>query len=301
MEHRRIRRGLALMSIFAVVGLTAAACAPTGGGGGPATHNFTFGATSVTVNSSNDYTPPCIFGVCLSPANDEPYVIDIGFTVKVGQANSATDAVVVGDNQWSGIFDQGPGEGDSASMTGSASGAVTFPNVPLLDVGDLLNTNNHLEIAGVWSWAMEADLLGVSGIATTAGDAIKTVLNSTLATGSLPSDPNALVSSIIGVLGNNIFPLLGSGLASIIPFAGDDAIGSRFYVGLGVTGSLKTIVDAAVGSVTFPSLTIPVLSDPPDIDGGAIFSLGAKTFSNQVMTNGGVQGQHTYTFAMTQS
>jgi len=297
MEHRRVRRDLALMSIFAVVGLTAAACAPTGAGGGPATHNFTFGATSVTVNSSNDKT--CII-FCVG-ANDEPYVINIGFTVKIGQANSATDAVVVGDNQWSGVFDQGPGEGSSASMTGGASGAVTFPNVPLLDVGDLLNTNNHLEIAGVWSWGMEADLLGVSGIAVTAGDAIKSVLNQTLAVGSLPSDPNAIVSSIIGVLGNNIFPLLGSGLASILPFVGDDAIGSRFYIGLGVTGSLQGIIDAAVGSVAFPSLAIPIISDPPDIDGGAIFSLGAKTFSNQVMTNGGVQGQHTYTYAMTQS
>jgi hypothetical protein len=234
-------------------------------------------------------------------ANDEPYVINIGFTVQIGKANSATDAVVVGDNQWSGIFDQGPGEGDTASMTGGASGAVTFANVPVLDVGDLLNTNNHLEVAGVWAWAMEADLLGVSGIATTAGAAIKSVLNSTLATGSLPSDTSQIVNSIIGVLGSNIFPLLGSGLASIIPFAGDDAIGSRFYIGLGVTGTLKTIIDAATASVTFPTLSIPVLSDPPDIDGGAIFSLGNQTFSNQVMTNGGVSGKHTYTYTMTQS
>ena len=172
---------------------------------------------------------------------------------------------------------------------------------PVLDVADLLNSNNHLEIAGVWAWAMAADALGVSGLATTAGDAIKTALNSTLAAGSLPSDPNAIVNSILGVLGGNFFSLLGSGLASIVPFLGDDAIGSRMYIGLGVTGTLQGIIDASVGTASFPSLALPLVSDPPDIDGGAIFSLGSKTFSNQVMTNGGVQGKHTYTYTLTQS
>jgi hypothetical protein len=297
MERRTIRRGFALMSICAVVGL-ASACLPPQAS--IPTANFTFAATNVTVNSSND-KGVCLFGTCVPAANDEPYVINIGFTVQVGAANSATDAVVVGDNAWPGILDSGPGEGQSHTFTGTENGAVTFPSVPLLDVADLLNSNNHLEIAGVWAWAMEADTLGVSGLATTAGDAIKTALNSTLAAGSLPSDPNAIVNSILGVLGGNFFSLLGSGLASIIPFLGDDAIGSRMYIGLGVTGTLQGIIDATVGTASFPSLAIPVVSDPPDIDGGAIFSLGNKTFANQVMTNGGVQGQHTYTYTLTQS
>ena len=115
------------------------------------------------------------------------------------------------------------------------------------------------------------------------------------------TDTSQIVNSILGVLGNNIFPLLGSGLASIIPFAGDDAIGSRFYVGLGVTGSLKGIIDAAIGGKSFPSLAIPVISDPPDIDGGAIFSLATQSFTNQVMTNGGVSGKHTYDYQLTQT
>jgi hypothetical protein len=292
MKRRNYSRSFLLIAI-AVVGLgtTAAAC-PAPGSYGPATGNFAFSATSVKVDASNDKT--CVFGLCVN-TSDEPYVINVGFTVQIGVANSATDTVVVGDEAAS------TGEGSTHTFTGSEQGTVNFPNVPLLDVVDLLNTNNHLEVAGVWSWAMEADLLGVSGLATTAGDAIKTVLNSTLAAGSLPSDPNAIVSSILGVLGSNIFPLLGSGLASVIPFAGDDAIGSRFYIGLGVTGTLKTIIDAAISGTSFPALAIPVVSDPPDIDGGAIFSLGNLSLTNQTMTNGGVQGQHTYAYTLTQS
>jgi hypothetical protein len=288
MKQRPIQRGFALMSIVALVGL-AAACVPPSG---PATGNFSFSATSVTVNASNDKT--CVFGLCVN-TSDEPYVINVGFTVQIGVANSATDSVVVGDVAPS------TGEGSTHTFTGGEQGTINFPNVPLLDVADLLNTNNHLEIAGVWSWAMESDLFGVSGLATTAGDAIKTALNSTLAAGSLPSDPSQIVSSILGVLGSNLFPALGGLIGSVIPFAGDDAIGSQIYIGLGVTGTLKTVIDAATAGATFPSLAIPVLSVPPDIDGGAIFSLGNQTLSNQVMTNGGVQGQHTYTYTLAQS
>ncbi len=291
MNRRTVRRALACVSVAAVVSL-AAACAPTGSGGGPATHNFSFSATSVKVNSSNDQT--CVLGICVNN-DDEPYAINIGFTVKIGVPNSATDSVIEGDVAPS------IGAGSTDTLSGNESGTVVFPNVPLLDVGDLLNTNNHLEVAGVWAWAMESDLVGVGGIANTAGDAIKAALNSTLAVGSVPSDPNQLVSSILGVVGNNIFPLLGDELGQIVPFIGDDGIGSRFYVGLGVTGTLKSIVDAAVGSVSFPTLAIPVVSIPPDIDGGAIFSLAPTSFTNQVMTNGGVQGQHTYSYSLSES
>ena len=46
------------------------------------------------------------------------------------------------------------------------------------------------------------------------------------------------------------------------------------------------------------SVAIPALSVPPDIGGGAIFSLGTgtKTFSNNY-TNGGVQGRHTTSYS----
>ena len=297
MHTGTMRRSAALIVAVMTIGLLGAACAPTTPSGSPVTGNFTFKATSVTVNTSNDKT---CFIVCVG-ANDEPYVINIGFTVNIGQANSATSQVVVGANAWPGVFDQGPGEGQSHTFSGGEQGAVTFPSVPLLDVLDLANTNNHLEIAGVWAWAMEADLLGVSGLATTAAAAIKSVLNSTLAASSLPSDSNQIVNSILGVIGSNLFPALGGFLASIIPFAGDDAIGSRFYVGLGVTGTLKGIIDTATASATFPALAIPVVNDPPDIDGGAIFSLANRSFTNQVMTNGGVDGQHTYNYLLTQS
>ena len=68
-----------------------------------------------------------------------------------------------------------------------------------------------------------------------------------------------------------------------------------------MTGTLKGIIDTATASATFPALAIPVVNDPPDIDGGAIFSLANRSFTNQVMTNGGVDGQHTYNYLLTQS
>jgi hypothetical protein len=60
------------------------------------------------------------------------------------------------------------------------------------------------------------------------------------------------------------------------------------------------ILDSSIGGTSFPSLAIPVVKVPPDIDGGAIFTLGNKSFTNQVMTNGGVDGKHTYSFSLSQ-
>ena len=80
----------------------------------------------------------------------------------------------------------------------------------------------------------------------------------------------------------------------------DDGIGSRFYVGIGARGTLASILDSSIGGTSFPSLAIPVVKVPPDIDGGAIFTLGNKSFTNQVMINGGVDGKHTYSFSLSQ-
>lgn len=289
------RRATALVALLTTFGL-AAACTPDGGIAAPPvpTGNYQFKANSVTVNASNDKT---CFIVCVG-ANDEPFVINVAFTVKVGEANSAQAWVVTGANAWPGVFDQGPGEGSSHTFSGTQQGTVTFANVPKLDVLDLLFPTNHLQIAGVWSWAMEADLLGVGGLATTSAAAIKSVLNSVLANVSAPIDANALVSQVISAVTSNLLPALGGLLASIIPFAGDDAIGSRMYIGLGARDTLKAIADAALSAVTLPPLAIPALDVPPDINGGSIFTLDNRSFTGQVMTNSGVDGRHTYSSSM---
>lgn len=301
MHRKNLRRGIAALAILAATSL-GAACTPTPGGPQPPAvpkGNFTFKAISAKNTLSND---ECGL-LCLD--NDEPYPINIGFTVKIGKANSATAQAVVGEAAWDwwNLFDQGPDQGDTYTFApGPQQAPVTLSNIPLLDVSDLLWTSNHLTVAGVWSWAFEGDVdpIGPAGMASTIAAAIQTALNATLAKGTLPSDPNQIVNMIIGVITNNLFPVIGSFFSSLVPW-GDDAMGSRMYVGLGVRGTLKSIIDGTVGSVTFPSVAIPVVTSPPDINGGAIFSLGNKSFTNQAMTNGGVQGQHDYAFELTQS
>jgi hypothetical protein len=292
-----VRRVIALATIVATAAMVAA-CTPSGPITAPAVPkgNFTFTANQVTVNESQDKT--CLL-ICVG-ANDEPYVINIGFSVQVGKANSATTQVVVGDNQWSGVFDQGPGEGQTDVFDAGQSAKVSFNNVPLLDVSDLAWTTNHLQISGVWSWAMEADLLGVSGLADASADAIKSVLNNVLASSSGSTDANTLINLVLGAITNNLLPALGGLVASFVPFAGDDALGSRMYIGLGTRGTLKSIADSAIAGVTFPSIAIPVLKIPPDILGGSIVTLGSKAFNNQVMQTSGQQGKHTYNFSFNQ-
>jgi hypothetical protein len=292
-----VRRGIALATIVAAASLVAA-CTPTGPITAPSVPkgNFSFTANQVTVNESQDKT--CLL-VCVG-ANDEPYVINIGFSVQVGKANSATTQVVVGDNQWSGAFDQGPGEGGTDVFDAGQSAKVSFNNVPLLDVADLAWTTNHLTVTGVWSWAMEADLLGVSGLATASADALKSVLNSTLASTSGSTDANALINQVLSAITDNLLPALGGLVASFIPFAGDDALGSRIYIGLGTRGTLQSIADSAVAGVSIPPIAIPVLDVPPDILGGSIVTLGNKAFNGQVMQTSGQQGKHTYNLSFNQ-
>jgi hypothetical protein len=297
MRGQSLRRVIALASIVATAGLVAA-CTPNGPITAPSVPkgNFTFTANQVTVNESQDET--CFF-VCVG-ANDEPFVINIGFSVQVGKANSATTQVVTGDNQWSGVFDQGPGEGSTDGFEPGQQASVPFNNVPLLDVSDLAWTSNHLAVTGVWSWAMEADLLGVGGLATASADALKAVLNSTIAASSGSTDANALISLVLSAITNNLLPSLGGLVASFVPFAGDDALGSRIYIGLGTRGTLKSIADAAVAGVSIPNIAIPLLDVPPDILGGSIVTLGNKAFNGQVMQTSGQQGKHTYNLSFNQ-
>ncbi len=296
MHRLNLRRGVAAIAILATAGLMAA-CTPPGSSIPKA--SYTFKAISAKNVSSNDKT--CLFGIC-SGATDEPYPINIGFTVKIGKANSATAQAVVGEQEWDWFnpFDQGPGEGSSYTFTAGAQQApVTLSNIQLLDVGDLASSSNHLTVAGVWAWAYEGDTdpVGPGGMATTIANAVQAALNATLAAGTLPNDPNQIVSMILGVIGSNLFPTIGSFFAGLVPW-GDDPIGSRMYIGLGVRGTLKGIIDTAVAGATFPSVAIPVVSSPPDINGGQIFSIGNRSFTDQAMTNGGVQGQHNYDYQL---
>lgn len=302
MHRMNLRRGVAMLAVVASAGLMAA-CTPPTSSGAPK-RNFTFTADSVFINESQDFTGPCVFGVCVSPAKDEPFVINIGFTVDVGKANSATSSVVTGDNAWSGVFDQGPEEGTGVTFSGGQKGAYTFSQVPLLQFSDILANavlapanQNHLRVVGVWTWAMEADLLGIGGLATSASDVIKSALNTFVAGSGSGATAEAFIQSIIDALLDNLFPALGGLVSSIIPFAGDDMMGSRMYIGLGVRGDLKSALTSILSGVTFPSINLPVI---PDLLGGKIVGLGTQSFTGQVFDQPS-QGSHTYTLSFTQS
>lgn len=292
---RHFRAG-AFIALLATTALVATACPPPTGG--PPTATRTFRANVVTVESSND---GC-FLVC--PYKDEPKVIHVGFRAKVGVANSAQVQVSIGANHWNGLFEQGPGEGQSHTYLNNEAGILTFNNISMPDVLDLV-AGAPLEVVGVWAWKVEDDGIlaaNVNNMANAIAQALTPVLNQTIAAAALPSDPNQIVNTILSAIGNlGFFNLVATGLTAILNnlnIASDDVVGSAMYVGVGASGTLAGIIDGATSGVAFPAIAIPAVRVPPDIGGGAIFSLSTtRNFSNN-FTNGSVDGRHrtTYTF-----
>jgi hypothetical protein len=298
-RSRYAATAVALLCAFAVV----SGCTTPPTYGGPPKSTRTFRATSVKVNSVNDginvVPGDCFFDYC-----DEPKVINIGFRVKMGVANSASAQVSVGANHWNGAFDQGLKAGQSHNYSGNEQAPVTFTDVAMPDLLDLAQ-GAKLEIVGVWAWKVEDDGIlaaSVNDIADAIAPAITSALNQTLAKTSLPSDANQIVSAILSAIGNlGFFQLFGTvftGLMNNLNISSDDVVGSAMYVGVGASGTLSSIISTAASGISFPAIAIPSLTVPPDIGGGAIFSLGsgAKTFSNSY-TNAGVDGQHTTTYS----
>jgi hypothetical protein len=295
MTRTRSRRALvAVVGLFSLAAVGAACTPPVYGG--PPTSNFTFRATSVTVNSVNDD-----WNITCFCYKDEPRVLNIGFRVKMGVPNSASSQVSVGDNPWPGVFQQGLGAGQSHSFTSSQQGIVTFNAVNMPDLADLAQ-GAALEIVGVWAWKVEDDGIlaaNVNNIANAIAPAIVSALNSTLALATVPSDANQIVSAILAAIGNlgffNLFATVFTGLMNNLNILSDDVTGSAMYVGVGASGTLGSIINSL--EANFPAIAIPSLIVPPDIGGGRIFSLSSapRNFSNN-FTNPGVDGQHTYNY-----
>lgn len=282
---------VALLGVMAVVG---AACStpPTGpGGGGPGGGSWTFRATKVQVVSHND--------AFLQGTRDEPFVYNVWFRVKLGVPGSAE--VGVAGSRDAATMSLGDGEGRYL-FSETEQGAVRFDNVRNFDIGDLLNPQNHLEVVGVWSWAMEEDNISVRGLVDKSAGILKTALNNTLAPMSLPSDTNALVSQIMGSIPQPFLFFAGAALASI-PGLTDDVVGSNVYAGIGAGGTLASVLDAATADVKLPFIEIPVVGIPPDIGlnpggGGHIFSLAqGRTFAGEDFSQWN-SGHHRYDIQM---
>jgi hypothetical protein len=286
--HRTRTRLAVVVGILAVMGV-AAACVPPA----PTAESWTFRANSVTINDSQDEIRDPIFGACIAIPNcdDEPYTLNIGFRVKIGQANSA-DAWVVNNRTDAPSV----GEGSTVNLTGNQQNAVTFSNVKPLDVVDLLNSSNKLEVVGVYSWSSEEDLVGNGVAADAVADVLQDALNSTLAAGSLPSDASLILDLVL----DNILGALGL-LAQNIPLfgLGDDVLGGALYIGIGAKGGLADIIDGTIGSTPPITFAIPLLDLPPDIVGGGFFTMkNSKSFTQ---TFSGSGGTHTYNFGVSKN
>lgn len=270
----------ALLGSFALV---AAACTPPPSGPGSA--NWKFEGTQVTVNDSQDET--CVLGIC-SNSSDEPYLIQIGWRVKIGVPNSASTFVVnARDFELSGMD-----AGDTANLSGGATATATFNNVPVLGLTGALNPDNNLEIVGTYTWAVESDTIGIGTGANGTADVFTDALNATLAQASVPSDPNVLVDLIVDNLGN-AFDILVSNIPTF--GLGDDTLGGAVYVGIGAVGTLGSLIGQATAGVSFPAINL--LGDnqvPPKIVGGGFYTMnGPRTFQQAF---NGAGGSHTYTF-----
>jgi hypothetical protein len=289
MKGRSVR--LAIVGLVATIGLVAAACAAPAA---PTAKNWSVKATNITVNDAQDEIRT--FGLCVAIPNcdDEPYLLQVAFQVTIGQANSAQTWVVKGDTLPS------TGEGSSRALTGNQGAPVNFSVKPL-DILDVFNTSNKLTVFGTYTWAAEEDTInslttGANGIAST----FKDILNSLLAAKSLPSDANGIVNLVLDALFNNIGSLFKV-IASNIPCLGlcDDVLGGAVYVGIGAGGTLGSAINSVLAGVTVPQIAIPVVSVPPDVQGGGIFTMtGGKNFSQ---TFSGADGTHTYSFSTGQA
>jgi hypothetical protein len=306
MKSRSVRRRAGvLVSLLAAISLVAVACiqpAPTSGW-----PSFTFKATSVTAADQTEYTPlfwNCVTGNCY----DEPYLVNIAFRVKIGKPNSASAWVVdsrgaspeptvckTANQQSNGEYCDNGSETEALAITAQQA-QVTFGNVSRFDVADLLNTNNKLEVVGVWTWAMEEDLMPNLTPGSLAS-IIQSALNSTLATGSVPNDPNLLAQLIVDNIGDAIAiggSSLLNALSGFLFGLGDDVLSSKMYVYVGSTGTLAGIINAA--SVNLAGFNADLASvGIPNVDGITVRATAPSTLTNQAFVGSGADHRYTFT------
>jgi hypothetical protein len=292
------RRAGVLASLLTAISLLAVACvqpAPTTGW-----PSFNFKATSVTAIEQTEF----LWAV---NTHDEPYLVNIAFRVKIGQPNSAQAWVVnsraaspepsvckVGHQGGFGNCDTGD---ETYNLTTTAQQAqVTFGNVPRFDVVDLLNTNNKLEVLGVWTWAMEEDIVA-NLVPGSLASIIQSALNQTLAIGSVPNDPNVLAQLIVDNIGDAIAiggAALLNALTGFLFGLGDDLLSSKMYIYVGSTGTLAGVINAA--SVNLAGFNADLATvGIPNVDGITVKATSASTLTNQTFVGSGAD--HRYTLA----
>ncbi len=132
----------------------------------------------------------------------------------------------------------------------AAMGRISFPGMKLTDVTDLLYGYSP-EVAGSFTFAYEEDqVFGSGNVADTVAsfaNALKNVLNSTIAVGSLPTDGNAAAALIVDVIGDVALDFIGNTILGLLSGLGnaDDLIGVAPVLVVGATGTLADLVNLA--------------------------------------------------------
>ena len=287
-QRKRLRHGIGAVAILSITAMLGACT--QGSSYHPPTANWRFKATHVTVVNTNDCDVFCdLFG---TPA-DEPYPVIIQLHAKTGTVNSASRSVNRGAEH-SPLQD-----GQGAVLPANEQAPVQYGGVQMLDVADLLLGFQKMDLVIYWAWAAESDLDAFNSIQNAAedvADIMVGVLNTTLNTLTLGTDPNAIAGKIFDVLFNNIgslFALAATNLFNLLSFGlADDPIGSRIYIGLGAGGTLGATINSVISgalaptvpAINIPGVAIPVVNDPPDIQGGEMFALGNRNFTGQTLS-----------------
>jgi len=276
----RTTRWLGLVALLAIIGL-GAACTPQGSGGLPS-ETWRIEGTQVTVNDSQDQV--CL-PICANK-EDEPYLLQIAWRVKLG-VNGSASAWVVGDRN-NDIEDLGVGQ--TGVLDGAPRATATFGGIQGVDAGDLLKPENHLELFGTYTWAAEKDEISIGSAASGTATIFRNALNAVIAQATgVSTDPNVLsnqlkqnVNAAIGIFLNNL-PSFG---------LGDDVLGGSLQIGVGAKGTLGRGLDLVLGNAAISPVSIPG-SLPPDIQGGKWFTL-TRSPHVYYQTYTGAGGQHTY-------
>jgi hypothetical protein len=126
---------------------------------------------------------------------------------------------------------------------------------------------------------------------------IQSALNSTLATGSVPNDPNLLAQLIVDNIGDAIAiggSSLLNALSGFLFGLGDDVLSSKMYVYVGSTGTLAGIINAA--SVNLAGFNADLASvGIPNVDGITVRATAPSTLTNQAFVGSGADHRYTFT------
>lgn len=221
----------------------------------PPTELFRVSATTFHNVHQNEFT-------AVLNETDEPYVLQLGFSVKLGVANSASVFTV--EDYPNEICKSGDGipqpgllnkdhPGPTSCTVPAAQGRVDLPGVQRLDVADVIAKTAPLQVQGVLTIAMEADGLfnGGPGVQLNAvRDGLRDILNSTLAAGTVPSTGPAIRDLVKSLIGNALQFLGGRALDFITGFGNsDDRIGFGISVFVGAKGTLADLLRPVLGAV----------------------------------------------------